>query len=390
MMLRELGIEEIRPSREAVAIIVGPNGSGKSTYLRELANHYRFNRDVTVACNTPHDRFLGIRHIHRISVGRPGQSPKNVIKDAVATTIDAPDSRFSQIAAILEYCGYRSRFGFTIDDTMRRRKKFYDLSDSVKADFANDPDFERAMSFLERRGQHDPIWIDPTEPVLSFSQAREFASVLRHETVLRTERVIRGVRVYLKRDDGQVIELHRASSGQLSLISSLLFLIMTVKEDPIIIVDEPENSLHPSWQREYIDKVLAAMSYRNATLIVATHSPLIVTGAMSANPKLVSVFQIQGGRPTEVRLDEHKGSPSGIEEILWRAFEVVTPANHFVSEQIVEEISRFENGEIDKATVLSLIGEMEQGSFDERQAGFFKAVRELLDKVEISRTTGSS
>jgi len=389
MMLLDLGIAETRPSREAVAIVVGPNGSGKSTYLRELANHYRFNRKVMVVCNTPHDRFLGIRHIHRISVGRPSHSPKSVIKNAVATTIDAPDSRFYQIAAILKYCGYRSKFGFTIDEPSRRRK-FYDLSDSVKATLANDLDFQAAMSFLERRGAYGPIWIDPTEPVLSFSQAREFASVLRHETVLRTEHVIRGVRVYLEREDGKVIELHRASSGQLSLISSLLFLIMTAKEDPIIIVDEPENSLHPSWQREYVNKVLAAMSYRNATVIVATHSPLIVTGAMSENPNLVSVFQIHGGRPVEVRVDEHKGSPSGIEEILWRAFEVVTPANHFVSEQIVGEISRFENGEIDKATVLSLIGEMEQGSFDERQTGFFRAVRQLLDKVEISITTGGS
>lgn len=202
--------------------------------------------------------------------------------------------------------------------------------------------------------------------------------------------MIRGVRVYLEREDGEVIELHRASSGQLSLISSLLFLITTVKEDPIIIVDEPENSLHPSWQREYIDKVLAAMSYRNATLIVATHAPLIVTGAMSGNPNLVSVFQLQGGRPAEVRLDEHKGSPSGVEEILWRAFEVVTPANHFVSEQIVGEISRFEKGEVDKAAVLAMISEMEQGSFDERQIGFFGAVRQLLDKVENSRIVGGS
>lgn len=187
MMLGDLGIEEYKPSKEAVAIIVGPNGSGKSTYLRDLANHYRFNRDVTVVCNTPHDRFLGIRHIHRISVGRPGQSAKSVIKDAVAKTIDEAGSRFYQIASILEYCGYRSKFGFTIDGPSRRRK-FYDLSDGAKANFANDQDFERAMSFLERRGPHDPIWIDPTEPVLSFSRAREFSSVLRYESVLRKVR----------------------------------------------------------------------------------------------------------------------------------------------------------------------------------------------------------
>jgi hypothetical protein len=37
--------------------------------------------------------------------------------------------------------------------------------------------------------------------------------------------------------------VHHASSGQLALISSLLFMITTVGENLIIIIDEPENSL---------------------------------------------------------------------------------------------------------------------------------------------------
>lgn len=92
MMLGDLGIDDFRPKKESVAILVGPNWLGKSSFLRDLANHYRFNRKVVVVCSTPHDRFLGIRHIERVSVGRPGQSAKTIVKDAVAKTIDEPDS----------------------------------------------------------------------------------------------------------------------------------------------------------------------------------------------------------------------------------------------------------------------------------------------------------
>jgi hypothetical protein len=73
---------------------------------------------------------------------------------------------------------------------------------------------------------------------------------------------------------------------------------------------------------------------------------------------------------------------------LWRAFEVVTPANHFVSEQIVDEVSRFEKGEVRKEEVLALIGRMEDESFDERQREFFNAVRGLLDKIEAGGNEG--
>src|SRR3546814_7793552 len=63
---------------------------------------------------------------------------------------------------------------------------------------------------------------------------------------------------------------------------------------------------------------------------------------LADSPELVSVFEVRNGRPQRLQIDRAAGSPGSIEEILWRAFEVVTPANHFVSEQIVDEVSRFE------------------------------------------------
>jgi hypothetical protein len=79
------------------------------------------------------------------------------------------------------------------------------------------------------------------------------------------------------------------------------------------------------------------------------------------------------------------GATESIEEILWRAFDVVTPANHFVSERIVDEISRYERHEVPKEAVLRLIDQMEVESFDERQRNFFAAVRKLVDQVGVGR-----
>ncbi|MGB3899755.1 MAG: AAA family ATPase [Mesorhizobium sp.] len=393
--LRDFGIDEWGRGPETVSMLVGPNGSGKSRLLLEIAKRYRFERNVTIICNTPHDRFAGLRRPKRMSVGRVDQSPKAIVKRAVSDALDV-GSAFHQISSILLHCGYRPRFGFRIDPGHRYGISFGDLHDAENIDLSeelmarhgvreDDEQLHIALEFLQRHDSQMPIWIDATETVLRFSQSREFSSVLKRENKLRRWGIIEGVSVYLERDDDSVeIEMHHASSGQLALISSLLFLITNVGENPLIIIDEPENSLHPKWQREYVEKVLAAMTYRGANLLIATHAPLVVTGALADFPDMVSVYEVRDGIAQRLELDS-KVSPSSIEEVLWRAFDVVTPANHFVSEQIVAAISRFEKREIEKGEVLDLVNRLDSESFDDKQKRFFRAVKELINKVEAAR-----
>lgn len=393
--LRSFGIDEYARGPETVTMLVGPNGSGKSSLLLKIAQQYRFDRNVTIICNTPHDRFVGLRYVKRISVGKSDHSPNLIVKRAVAGALNT-GSEFYQISSILKHCGYRPRFGFRIDRSSRYGMSFDELVSAVRYEAPeehwesfevpeDDGDLQLAIAFLQRHKSDKPIWVDATGPVLEFSLAREFRSVLVHESRLRSLRVIKGISIYLCRDeDGREIEIRKASSGQLALISSLLFLITNVGESPLIIIDEPENSLHPNWQREYVEKVLSAMSYRGATLIIATHAPLVVTGALSDSPEVVSVYEVREGSPRRLDLNS-SSAPSSIEEILWRAFDVVTPANHFVSEQIITAISLFEQRQIGKSELLDLIGRLDGESFDRKQKRFFDAVRQLVDKVELAR-----
>jgi predicted ATPase len=398
--LRDLGLDEATPKRESVTILVGPNGSGKSSALLKLARIHGRRRKFFVICNTAHDRFTGLRGVQRLSVGNWRQTPKAIVKGAVADALSTESSAFYQISSILEYCSYQPRFGFTIvarhgfEKVWSDRRFLWERYLDLRRRRSNLPlvrevEFSGAIDFLARQDPGRPLWIDATDRVLEFSQSREFANLLRFERLLRDMDLIAGIDVFLRRrDDDQDIEMKNASSGQLALISSLLYLISKVTDDdPVIVVDEPENSLHPKWQQEYVDKLLAALRYRNATIVIATHAPLVVTGALATNREIVSVFEMRNGEAQ--RLDiEATGSVGSIEEILWRAFDVVTPANHFVSEQIVEAISSFERGEMAKGDVLDLIDGLDGRSFDARQKRYFRTVRGLLDEVDAALDIG--
>ena len=72
------------------------------------------------------------------------------------------------------------------------------------------------------------------------------------------------------------IKIHSLSSGEKQLVIFFASLIFEIQKEStgIFIVDEPELSLHLSWQKVFIKKALE--TNQNIQLIFATHSPEIV------------------------------------------------------------------------------------------------------------------
>lgn len=379
-MLELLGYRRFGSGREQVAILVGPNGAGKSNFLRGVAEDLRHDRNLLVACNTAYDRFSGMRGIKRISASRAGRSPKGVVKLAVAHTLGQDDGRFYQIEKILDYCGYRPRIGFRIDGARKNLYPYDLVDDGISRD-----DAELIVSFLNGINPREFIWVGMRDSMLTYTRGLGFSKLLRLESELRKRKHLRDIQVYLERDDGTIIELLRASSGELALISSLMFLSANGDDDPVVLIDEPENSLHPSWQREYVDKLLNALEYRNATVVIATHAPLVVTGALSRFGDAISVFAVDRGSVERLPISGTDASSESIEAILWRAFDVITPANHFVSEELVNVVQGLEAGKLDRSEARARVRAMQEQSFDSRQQEFFEGVNALIDRVDAQR-----
>lgn len=77
----------------------------------------------------------------------------------------------------------------------------------------------------------------------------------------------------------QRFKLDGASSGESHFLAQMLFLdnSLNKNEKNIILIDEPEISLHPKWQREYLFKLYDYFYMYDLTIFIATHSPLIIS-----------------------------------------------------------------------------------------------------------------
>ncbi len=72
------------------------------------------------------------------------------------------------------------------------------------------------------------------------------------------------------------LKLEQLSSGEKQEIVLFYDLIFEVPNGVLLLIDEPEISLHIVWQKKFMDDLLKIVEYKNLKVIVATHSPQII------------------------------------------------------------------------------------------------------------------
>jgi len=94
------------------------------------------------------------------------------------------------------------------------------------------------------------------------------------------------------------------SSGEQQVVYRVGYLLqnLNVKQGGVVFVDEPELSLHPEWQINYL-RFLEEVFGNNIQFIIATHSPFIIQSALSSiNTGIYRIIN-DGGNSASVRLD---------------------------------------------------------------------------------------
>jgi ABC-type lipoprotein export system ATPase subunit len=141
---------------------------------------------------------------------------------------------------------------------------------------------------LDLRSDLDPTelrvlqtWLDDSgEKLAAFQDLLDrielLRTILNDKFLYKTIEVDRENGLRARSSGGEVIPLMQLSSGEQHELVLLYDLLFNVRSDSLVMIDEPELSLHVSWQRRFIEDMISVSHLRRNRFIVATHSPQII------------------------------------------------------------------------------------------------------------------
>ena len=91
---------------------------------------------------------------------------------------------------------------------------------------------------------------------------------------------------------GGEIPLDKLSSGEQHQLVLFFELLFEIKENSLILIDEPELSLHVAWQKKFVGDLLGIIDLNKFDVVLATHSPQLVSHWEDLVVELGDVFQV--------------------------------------------------------------------------------------------------
>lgn len=206
-------------SFEDITILYGGNGSGKTTLLNVIAQKFQLNRLTRYNKSTCFDDYVSVCSYN-------------------ATDLNA------------ERCIQRGRILVSDDvfDAMLKKREQNEGIDQRREELVKEY-FE--MPDLPRENLSDPEVLKEYKRI--YAAGRKSCSQ------------------YVKAN------LQRNSKEQSNGETAFEFFIEAIRDDSLVLLDEPENSLSAKWQMELVKYITGAVRAFRCQFIIATHSPFILS-----------------------------------------------------------------------------------------------------------------
>ena len=95
----------------------------------------------------------------------------------------------------------------------------------------------------------------------------------------------------IESDNGDILSADMLSTGEQNQIVLLYDLIFKTPKGSILLIDEPESSLHVAWQNDFVSDMQTIAKSKELQIVVATHSSIIVSN--TPEEKVFDLFYLQ-------------------------------------------------------------------------------------------------
>lgn len=185
---------------------------------------------------------------------------------------------------------------------------------------------------------------------VQFTSERRSAdfSVIQSFALLDRLKLLRLQSCLLTRANGETMNAANASSGQQQMLCSVIGLATAIHDDSLVLIDEPELSLHPQWQQLFLEYLRTALlPFKDCHVFVATHSPLIVQGARALGIDVVTLGRRELAGP-------QGAADSSVEETLMDVFETPVPNSSHLANKVFGIVSLVEKEALERPDLTPL------------------------------------
>lgn len=178
--------------------------------------------------------------------------------------------------------------------------------------------------------------------------------------------------VNLQNLNGQTFGITEASSGQLSIFVTMLGIASVIQDNCLVLIDEPEISLHPEWQFDYVTRLMEAFeAYTGCHFVIVTHSPTLVAGSAGFDLEIVDLDT--RGEPI---VEKPRGKSA--DQVLLETFGVVSKDNLYLRELLVTALRAAEDGDLGDSALNQLFALLQSVKAELPAAD---SARELIERL---------
>lgn len=281
------------------------------------------------------------------------------------------DNRQRQnICSILDFIGYDHRISLSYSLVMKS-KKSGDAREVISQRVEKDREYRnfskqeknekiiQLYKFYNQKSSSNKIRYDYHIDFDSDNPSKESFDELQYIYKLKQYDLVNSANVIFHKQECNITS-EDMSSGEFAILSTVLS-ISAAADNPhtLVLLDEPELSLHPNWQMTLIDNLDRALANQVCHMIIATHSHMLVSDLPVKRSFVTQLEKDEKGNLNATAISECTYGWSA-EEVLLKVFKTATDRNRYFGERIGRLLEKMGNNSIQPKEVTDELKELQE------------------------------
>lgn len=373
-------------SRNYTTLVLGENGVGKSFLLKSIIDIFLFLENANDTSRKRKPRFRYESFYIEYSLGNDTYTVHRISGSQVVATKNGEKIDYKDVSLPTKILAIsfmvNDKFQFTKDEDIGMYT-YHGVRTQTNSTYTSSIARNIILDLIHCLKKGLIAQVKDIFAILQFDSIIEFEwnfdKKLKHQTVnldndelhvvlnYRVDKYVYPT-VYFYKDDKK-LTFDSCSSGEKHILFAYLGILSRISDNTLILIDEPEISLHPEWQIRYVSTLAKLFSkYQNCCFILASHSHYFVSELKSESSSIVVLRKTLNDDYPKAEIIPYDTYSWSAENIIYNVFGIRTTRNFYFEgdlSYLLNSLEAFDDSEQQRTAIQSQINKLRRYVFNE-------------------------